>query len=34
MLLGFLGSSLLGHLWTGKGTTTVGEGKIKADKNF
>ena len=30
MLLGTLGASLLGNLLTGKGTITMGEGRIKA----
>ena len=33
MLLGILGASLLGNLWTGKGTIMAGEGKIRAGQN-
>ena len=34
MLLGTLEASLLGNLWTGKGTIKAGEGTIRADENF
>ena len=34
MLLGTLEASLLGNLWTGKGTIKAGEGTITADENF
>ena len=34
MLLGTLGSSLLGNLLTGKDTITAGEGTIRASQNF
>ena len=34
MLLGTLGASLLGNLLTGKGTTTAGDGTIRAGQNF
>ena len=34
MLLGTLGTSLLGNLLTGKGTIGAGEGTIRADEIF
>ena len=34
MLLGTLEASLLGNLWTGKGTIKAGEGTIRTDENF
>ena len=34
MLLGTLGTSLLGNLLTGKGTITASEGTIRASENF
>ena len=34
MLLGTLGTSLLGNLLTGKDTITDGEGTIRADQDF
>ena len=34
MLLVILGASLLGILWTGKGTIRAGEGTIRAGENF
>ena len=34
MLLGTLGTSLLGNLLTGKGTITAIEGTIRASENF
>ena len=34
MLLGTLGSNLLGNLLTGKSTITDGEGRIRAGQDF
>ena len=34
MLLGILGASLLGNLWTGKGTIRTSEGMIRAGQVF
>ena len=34
MLLGTFSASLLGNLWTGKGTIRAGEGTVRAGQNF
>ena len=34
MLLGTLATSLLGNLWTGKGTIRAGEGTVRGCQDF